>query len=161
MPLAVLVVVSLLLVAFAQVLGGPPWGGLCLIALVAQTWTDRRTSNLVLIASSLFWLVLSQVTGRRDLFFPYAMSLASLVFLQLADRNFWAGVVGGVVALGAFFLVRIQQQASTRVLVVEFIVATAILEFVMVAHAWRPRRLSWRIAIDLAASLLAWCSLAL
>jgi len=159
--LATFAFASLLLVAAAQILGGPQWAALCLIALVAQVWTDRRPVNLALIACSLIWLVLSRVTGRRDLFFPYTMSLASLVFLQLADRNFWAGVAGGVISLTAFFVVRIQQLATARVLVVEFIVATAILEFVMVAHAWRPQRLPWRIAIALAASLLAWCSLAL
>jgi predicted neutral ceramidase superfamily lipid hydrolase len=150
---------SLSLLGAAQLLGGPPWAALCAIALVALVFTDRRTSSLALIASSMTWVVLSRLTANRQLFFPFTMSLASIVFVQLCDRNFWRGVFGGVAVLAAFFVVRTQQHASARVLFIEFIVATSILGFAMIAYSVSPRHVVSRIVITIVVSLLAFFSL--
>lgn len=107
---------SLLLLAAVQLLGGPPWTALYAIAIVSVVFTDCRTSSLALIASSMAWVVLSRLTANRQLFFPFTMSLASIVFVQLCDRTFWRGVFGGIAVLAAFFFVRIQQHASVRAL---------------------------------------------
>lgn len=155
------VIASLILVGLALWLGGIPWGILCGMALVPLLRTDRKASHLVLVGCSFAWLAASRLTDRRDFFFPYTMSLASLIFLQLAERNFWQGVVGVVAALTAFFVVRIGQHASTRVLLVEFVAATAILEIVMVAHGRSRGSLPWQVVILLLSSGLAYLSLAL
>jgi hypothetical protein len=117
------------------------------------------TSSLALIASSLTWVVLSRLTVNRQLFFPYTMSLASVVFVQLCDRNFWGGLFGGIAVLATFFVVRTQQNASTRVLFIEFIIATSILALTMTAYSVSPRNLVSRIAITIVVSLLACFSL--
>jgi hypothetical protein len=150
---------SLFLLAAAQLLGGPPWAALCAIALFALVFTDRRSSSLALIASSLTWLVLSRLTANRQLFFPYTMSLASLVFVQLCDRNFWKAVLGVTAVLAAFFVVRIQQHASVRVLFIEIIVATSILGYAMIAYSLSPRQVISSIVITLVVSLLSFFSL--
>jgi hypothetical protein len=150
---------SVLLLAATQLLGGPPWAALCAIALVALVLTDRRTSSLALIASSLTWVVLSHLTDNRQLFFPYTMSLASIVFVQLSNRSFWKGVSAGIAVLAAFFVVRTQQHASARVLFIEFIVATSILAFATTAYSLSTQNLVSRIVITIVVSLLAFFSL--
>jgi len=148
-----------LLLAAVQLLGGPPWAALYAIALVPVVFTDCRTSSLALIASSMTWVVLSRLTANRQLFFPFTMSLASIVFVQLCERNFWRGVFGGISVLAAFFVVRTQQHASPRVLFIEFIVATSILGFAMIAYGLSPRHVLSRIVITILVSLLAFFSL--
>ena len=63
--------------------------------------------------------------------------------------------------MAAFFLLRILQKATGRVLLVEFIVAVAILAAVIVVSSQSPRTASIRAAIAVAASLLAYLSLSL
>jgi len=58
-------------------------------------------------------------------------------------------------------LLRILQKATDRVLLVEFIVAVAILAAVIVVSSQSPRTASIRAAIAVAASLLAYVSLSL
>lgn len=159
MPQPGFTLASLLLLAAVQLLGGPPWAALYAIAIVSVVFTDCRTSSLALIASSMAWVVLSRLTANRQLFFPFTMSLASIVFVQLCDRTFWRGVFGGIAVLAAFFFVRIQQHASARVLFIEFIVATSILGFAMIAYSLSPRHLLSRIVITIVVSLLAFFSL--
>ena len=69
--------------------------------------------------------------------------------------------LGGGAVLAAFFLLRILQKATVRVLLVEFIVAVAILAAVIVVSSQSPRTASIRAAIAVAASLLAYLSLSL
>ena len=63
--------------------------------------------------------------------------------------------------MAAFFLLRILQKATGRVLLVELIVAVAILAAVIVVSSQSPRTASIRAAIAVAASLLAYLSLSL
>lgn len=69
--------------------------------------------------------------------------------------------LGGGTVLAAFFLLRILQKATGRVLLVELIVAVAILAAVIVVSSQSPRTASIRAAIAVAASLLAYLSLSL
>jgi hypothetical protein len=159
MPQAGCLFVSLLLLATAQLVGGPAWAALCAIALAAQIFAVRRTSSLTLIACSLSWMILSRLTGNRQLFFPYTMSLATVVFFQLCDQNVWRGVFGAITMLAAFFVVRIQQHASAHVLFIEFLAAASILAFAMIAHGLSRQNLGSRIVITSLVALLAFLSL--
>ena len=63
--------------------------------------------------------------------------------------------------MAAFFMLRNLQKATGRVLLVELIVAVAILAAVIVVSSQSPRTASIRAAIAVAASLLAYLSLSL
>jgi hypothetical protein len=119
---------------------------------------------------SLAWLAISHATGNRELFFPYTMYLASCMAIRGSDRAdhaAWLGPFEGAVVVAAFMVIRILQQATVRVLVVEFVVAAAILALVVVARAlgrrYAPRvaPVVWHAAIIVASSLLAYASLAI
>ena len=153
--------ISAALLTAAGMLGGLPAGLLCAIALVAQCTSNCRAGGWGLIGGSLSWLVLAQVTHNRELFFPYTMLLAAVACVQLCGQRLWAGSLAGGAVLAAFFLLRILQKATGRVLLVEFIVAVAILAAVIVVSSQSPRTASIRAAIAVAASLLAYVSLSL
>ena len=148
--------------------------GIGAIAVVAQTLGGIRIESLALMVPSLAWLALSHATGNRELFFPYTMYLASCVALwdsqRATQRAAWLGPLGGATIVTAFMVIRILQQATLRVLAVEFVVAAAILALVVAAGSWSRRRVAhvappanfaWRAAIVAASSLLAYASLAI
>ena len=161
MPPTPVLFISAALLTAAGMLGGLPAGMLCAIALVAQCTSNCRAGGWGLIGGSLSWLVLAQVTHNRELFFPYTMLLAAVACVQLCGQRLWAGSLAGGAVLAAFFLLRILQKATGRVLLVEFIVAVAILAAVIVVSSQSPRTASIRAAIAVAASLLAYLSLSL
>ena len=170
----IFIIVELLFLALTHLFGGPPWTVIGAIAVVAQTLGGLRSESLAFVMPSLAWLALSHATGNRELFFPYTMYLASCVALrdsqQGTQRSAWLGPLGGVAIVAAFMVIRILQQATLRVLAVEFVVAAAILAVVVVAGSWSRRRVAhaapaahyaYRAAIIVAASLLAYASLAI
>ena len=170
----IFIIVELLFLAVTQIVGGPPWTVIGAIAVVAQTLGGVRIESLALIVPSLAWLALSHATGNRELFFPYTMYLASCVALwnsqRATQRAAWLGPLGGAAIVAAFMVIRILQQATVRVLAVEFVVAAAILALVVVTGSWSRRRVAhvapaahfaWRAAIVAASSLLAYASLAI
>jgi hypothetical protein len=166
----VFIIVELLFLAVTHIFGGPPWTVIGAIAVVAQTLGGVRIESLALVVPSLAWLALSHATGNRELFFPYTMYLASCVALRDSQRAAWLGPLGGAAIVAAFMVIRILQQATVRVLAVEFVVATAILALVVVAGSWSRRRVThiataahfaWLAAIVAASSLLAYASLAI
>ena len=163
----VFIIVELLFLAVTHCFGGPPWTVIGALAVVAQTFGGVRLESLALVAPSLLWLALANATGNRELFFPYTMYLASCVAVGAAARSRWSGPLGGGLVVAAFMIIRILQQATIRVLAVEFVVATAILAFVLVAVSWGRRHVSavapvaWHAAIAVAASLIAYASLAI
>ena len=170
----IFIIVELLFLAVTHMFGGPPWTVIGAIAVVAQTLGGLRIESLALVVPSLAWLAFSHTTGNRELFFPYAMYLASCVALrdsqQATQRSAWLGPLGGVAIVAAFMVIRILQQATVRVLVVEFVIAAAILALVVAAGSWSRGRVAhvapsatfaWRAAIIVAASLLAYASLAI
>ena len=145
MPSVVFIVVELIFLAVAHCFGGPPWAVIGAVAVVLLALGGIRIESLALMVPSLAWLGLSHATGNRELFFPYTMYLASCVALRATERTPWLGPLGGAAIVAAFMVIRILQQATVRVLVVEFVVAAAIL----------------RAAIVAASSLLAYASLAI
>jgi hypothetical protein len=170
----IFIIVELLFLAVTHMFGGPPWTVIGAIAVVAQSLGGARFESLAFVMPSLAWLALSHATGNRELFFPYAMYLASCVALrdsqQATQRMAWLGPLSGAAIIAAFMVIRILQQATVRVLAVEFVVAAAILALVVVAGSWSlgrvapaapAARYACRAAIIVAASLVAYASLAI
>ncbi len=166
----ILIIVELIFLAVAHCFGGPPWAVIGALAVVLLALGGIRIESLALMVPSLVWLGLSHATGNRELFFPYTMYLASCVALRATERTPWLGPLGGAAIVALFMVIRILQQATVRVLVVEFVVAAAILALVVVAGSWSRRRVAHvapaanfacRAAIVAAASLLAYASLAI
>jgi hypothetical protein len=169
----IFIIVELIFLAVAHCFGGPPWAVIGAIAVVLLALGGIRTESLALMVPSLAWLGFSHATGNRELFFPYTMYLASCVALRDSQRASWLGLLGGAAIVTAFMIIRILQQATVRVLVVEFVVATAILALVVVAGSWSRGRVApaapaahaahavWHAAIVAASSLLAYVSLAI
>jgi hypothetical protein len=166
----IFIIVELLFLALTHLFGGPPWTVIGAIAVVLLALGGIRFESLALMVPSLAWLGLSHATGNRELFFPYTMYLASCVALRATERTPWLGPLGGAAIVALFMVIRILQQATVRVLVVEFVVAAAILALVVVAGSWSRRRVAHvapaanfacRAAIVAASSLLAYASLAI
>ena len=161
MPPTPVLFISAALLTAAGILGGLPAGLLCAIALAAQCSSNCPAGGWGLIGGSLSWLVLAQVTHNRELFFPYTMLLAAVACVHLCGRRLLIGSLAGGTVLAAFFILRILQKATAKVLLVEFIVAVAILAAVIVVSSKSTRTASIRAAIAVAASLLAYLSLSL
>jgi hypothetical protein len=167
----IFIIVELLFLAITHFFGGPPWTVIGAIAVVAQTLGGVRIDSLALLVPSLAWLALSHATGNRELFFPYTMYLASCVALRdsqrATQRSAGLGPLGGAAIVATFMVIRILQQATARVLTVEFAVAAAILALVLVARSWSRRHglhvtpYAWQAAIVVTSSLLAYASLAI
>jgi len=166
----IFIIVELIFLAMAHGFGGPPWAVIGALAVVLLALGGIRIESLALMVPSLAWLGFSHATGNRELFFPYTMYLASCVALRATERTPWLGPLGGAAIVALFMVIRILQQATVRVLVVEFVVAAAILALVVVAGSWIQRRLAhvtppahavWHAAIVVASSLLAYASLAI
>ena len=166
----ILIIVELIFLAGAHCFGGPPWAVIGAVAVVLLALGGIRIESLALMVPSLAWLGLSHTTGNRELFFPYTMYLASCVTLRATDRAAWLGPLGGAAIVAAFMIIRILQQATVRVLVVELVVAATILALVVVAGTWSRGRVApaapaarsaCRAAIIVAGSLLAYASLAI
>ena len=161
------ILVELAFLAVTHRFGSPPWTVIGVVAILALMPGGVRIESLALAVPSLFWLGLSHATGNRELFFPYAMYLASCVALRDSDRAAWPGTLGAGLIVGVFMIIRTLQQATVRILAVEFAVAAAILTLVIMARSWirrnaaRPAQYAWRAAIAAASSLLAYASLAL
>jgi hypothetical protein len=105
--------------------------------------------------------VLFRVSGDRELFFPFAMYLASHVALGFSQRNIWLASLGGGGIVAAFMTIRVLQNATFRVLAVELVVAVAILAVALVAHAWSRKQAASDALIVAGASLLAYVSLSI
>jgi hypothetical protein len=161
MSVACFLGIELLFLAAAHVFGGPPWTLLGMLAFVAQVVVDFRVRPLVVLVPSLVWLAGFHTTGNRELFFPYAMYLATYVALLLADRTAWLGCLGGGFMVAAFLVIRVLQAATAAVLVVELVVAAAILAIALAAHIWGLKSRGATAAIIAFASLAAYASLAL
>lgn len=180
--------VELILLAAAHVYGGPPWTLLMMLAMLAQVAVGVRLAPLALLAPSLAWLVTFRATGNRELFFPFAMHLATFVALLGSDRAggqsshdtehapnrhprhrssaLLHGLLGGGGMVATFLAIRALQAASPRVLAVESVVALVILAVATLAIATSGRmspgpRTAAAAAIVLLSSLAAYASLVL
>ncbi len=95
-------------------MGGWYWSVVYAAAVIAQ----RRAASFFL-AIPLIWVALFAASGDRRLFFPFAMYQA-VVFGIYWQRGFAAGAA---LIVGLFTLIRIEQEASFRVIAVELVVA--------------------------------------
>ncbi len=163
----IFIIVELLFLAATHMFGGPPWTVIGAVAVVLLALGGIRIESLALMVPSLVWLGLSHATGNRELFFPYTMYLVSCVAMRGSDRAnlaTWLEPLSGAFVVAAFMIIRILQQATVRVLIVELVVAAAILALVVAAGSWSRRRVApvaWHAVIIVTASLLAYTSLAL
>ena len=98
------------------------------------------------LAVSFIWVALFAITGDRRLFFPFALYQAT-VFGQNWRGGFAAG---SSLIIALFTLIRIEQEASLKVIAVELIVA-AIAAFA----GWAATRRFGPIVGAMAASLVA------
>jgi hypothetical protein len=153
--------VEVLFLGMTHVLGGPPWTMIGMIAFIAQVFIGVRLEAVARLLPSLLWLVLFRVSGDRELFFPFAMYLASHVALGFSQRNIWLASLGGGGIVAAFMTIRVLQNATFRVLAVELVVAVAILAVALVAHAWSRKQAASDALIVAGASLLAYVSLSI
>lgn len=181
--------VELLLLAAAHLYGGPPWTLLMMLAMLAQVAAGVRLAPLALLVPSLAWLVTFRATGNRELFFPFAMHLATFVALLGSDDaggqdrrddgdgaepppdrhpprrsaallpGMVRGPLGGGGMAAAFLAIRAVQNATARVLAVESVVAMVILAVASAAIA-TSRRMSPGPRTTAAAAIVLLSSLA-
>ena len=149
------VIGEVVFLAAAQVFGGPPWTLVGAVAFVALAFGGTRITTLALLASSLVWLALAKATGNRELFFPYAMHLASVVACRRSGSSALPGLPGACAVVAAFLAIRVAQQATLPVLAVEFAVAAAILAGAALARLRFPRGPLGDGAIVAASAVLA------
>jgi len=171
-PVAPFIAVELAFLAAAHFLGGPPWVALGVLALVGQVAADFRLRPLLGLLPAVGWLVAHQVTGNRELFFPYAMALAAHLAGQFAGRfPGWftarftgrgrgAAALAGGLTVAAFLVIRGLQAATPRVLAVETAVAAVILALTVAVLPAAARRPGGLVALTALASLLAYVGLA-
>jgi len=160
------IAVEVAFLAVTHFFGGPPWAVVGTVALLAQILAQMiggfRGDAVILFGPSLLWLALFHATGNRELFFPYTMYLASGVALRAAERTLRLGILGGGAVVTAFMVIRILQNATSRVLLVELVIATAILALPLaVRSASRTHSITRDAIITGVSSLLAYASLAL
>ena len=90
------------------------------------------------------------------------MYLASGVALRGTERSPWLGALGGGAVVTVFLMIRILQSATSRVLLVEFVIAAVILALALAARFWgRTHSIARDALITAVSSLLAYASLAL
>jgi len=164
---AAFIVGEVVFLAVAQAFGGPAWTVVAMAALIALSFAGPGLPSLALAAPSLGWLAASLATGNRELFFPYAMTLAAVGVCRGGDRGAMLALAAGAGVAAAFFAVRIRQQATAQVLAVEGAVAAAILAGAWLCRARAPRQpaisgvCAADAAIVAAAALAAYAGLAL
>jgi len=159
-PAAAFIAAEVAFLAAAHLLGGPPWVALGVLAFAGQVVADFRLGPLLGLLPAAGWMVAHQLTGNRELFFPYAMALAAHLAGQFAGRGRLAAALAGGLVAAAFLGIRILQAATAKVLAVELAVAAAILAVVVAVlpAATRP----WgALVVTILASLAAFLGLAL
>lgn len=158
-----LIIVELVLLAVAQFGGGTPWTVLVALALVAEVAGGLTVRGLARLAGGVVWIGAFQITGNRELFFPFAIYLAAHVGLGIARRFPPLGILGSGLVVAAFLAFRIAQGATRGVLAVEAAVAVAILAALFTVRPLLPKVPSTTrdAALTVAASLAAYAGLAL
>ena len=106
-------------------------------------------------------MVAHQLSGNRELFFPYAMALAAHLACQFSGRSRIMAAGAGGLAVAGFLAIRGMQRATAGVLAVEAAVAVVILAVVVAAGPLAVRQPWGSLAFAAAASLAAYAGLAL
>ncbi len=140
------------------------------LLVLAWMWLGRRDSEVRglgwTLAPGLLWLALFLWTGDRRLYFCYTMlyavQLARLRRMQFRQVRGWGRAAGaGFAVIAAFLGIRIWQDATAAVLIVELLVAAGVLELGIVWRGGQPETPAQRAMVSLAASLAAFAGLAL
>ena len=141
--------------------GGPVWISIVVPALLVEVYCGSQLHSLGMLIPCSAWLVCANVTGNRELYFPFAMYVMAFMVSRLWPKGRGVAVLGGILC-GVFFLtIRWLQQASTSVLLVEGIVAAGIL-IALCVYCRQGLDRGWsRVVSLLGASLLAYAGLAL
>lgn len=159
-PMAAFITAELAFLAAAHLLGGPPWVVLGVLAFAGQVSADFRLRPLIGFLPAAGWIAAHQLTGNRELFFPYAMALAAHLAGQFVGRGRVAAAVAGGLVVAAFLGIRILQAATAKVLAVELAVAAVIFVAVIAVLPAAVQRPRGAVAVTLLASLAAYAGLA-
>ena len=140
--------------AAAGGLGGWEWMLPCAILLIALWRTDGTAADVwEAVNPGTVWLVLYALTGERQLYFPYSMQYAVQMACLLRGAGPAAAFAGGAGVTAVFLAVRVWQQATGAVLLVELMAAAVILLVSLWANGPRRRSARRRSTISAAASL--------
>ena len=128
----------------------------------SEVWHHKPHARSLLwaIAPSLLWLGLFLGTGDRRLYFCYTMQYAVQLACMFRVRGAGAAIAGGSAVIAAFTAVRIWQEATLSVLIVECLVAAAVLGLGLYGYGAQTGSPARRGVVGLAASLLAFAGLA-
>ena len=160
-PTVAFIALELAFLAAAHLLGGPPWVAIGVLTLAGQVAADFRLKPLVGLLPAACWLAAHQLTGNRELFFPYAMALAAHLAGQFAGRGRVAAAAAGGLVAATFLAIRVGQAATAKVLAVEAAVAVVILAATVSVLPVAMKRPWGRVIVAAVASLLAYLGLAL
>ena len=140
-------------------LSGWPAGLLAAVTGLVLWGSTKTTESTALLASSTCWPLASAYTGDRRFFFAFTCWLATLSFMHHRNRRYWTGVLTSFALMTLFFLIRVHQGASGRVLWVELVASITLGGLAVVLESAVSRSL-WGDALAVVAiSLLAAFSL--
>ena len=141
--------------------GGPVWISIVVPALLVEVYCGSQLQSLGMLIPCSVWLVLANVTGNRELYFPFAMYVMAFVVSRPWQQSRGVAVLGGFLCWFFFLTVRWLQHASMNVLFVEGVVAVGIL-IALCLYCRQGLDRGWsRIVSLVGASLLAYAGLAL
>jgi hypothetical protein len=136
--------------------GGWEWMLPCVPLLIALWRTGSSAADVwEAVDPGIVWLVLYALTGERQLFFPYSIQYAAQMACLLRGTGPGAAFAGGAGITAVFLAVRVRQQATGAVLLVELMVATVILLLALWANGDQLRSARRRSVISAGASLAA------
>ena len=139
-----------------------PWAIVGFAALLVRPQRNLSIAAMLDFAGiGLAWLGLYCLTGDRRLFFPYTIQFAIQAICWLDGRVRHTAIIGSVAGIGLFTVIRVLQSATLSVLVVEWMVAVAVLS--LIAALWRQssRTSVARLTLSALGGLLALAGLAL
>ncbi len=141
--------------------GGPAWVGVAVPAIFIEIYCGSQLRSLGMLIPAGIWFVLCTLTGNRELFFPYAMYVMAFMVIRLWERGRGAAIMGGLSCGCLFLFIRWLQNATMSVLLVEGVVAAAIV-LALSVFCWLGLNRGWMQLFGLlGASLLAYAGLAL
>jgi hypothetical protein len=153
MRVAAFIVVEVAILAAAHVFGGPAWAAVAAVACVAHVVVGLHPASLVAALPAIGWLAASRLTGN-------SMLLATSTLLAAPATQPSAGIAAATGVALAFLATRVAQQATGRVLAVEFAATGVVLAATIAAQTVLPSVTS-RWWLPAAASLAAYVCLAL
>jgi len=149
------------LIVTAAMVGGPAWTGLVVLALLAEVVAGSHLAGLAWLLPAFGWLAAARFTANRELFFPFAITLAAFMACRLRQRSPAAATPAAAVGIIAFLGIRLAQQATWQVLATEAGVAAGILLVIAAGCRWLPEQAWVTGGIMAVAGVLAYAGLAL